>query len=194
MNEKIFDIVMRNLKNPRFYGLLLSLIVLLCFLFPYLDANLFYYKRINDRVDILSKVASLDESTIRNNPTLQKEYESILSEISNQPESMLTNLLVKETNPRTNTIKFISGGVFMWFLAICCFFINGFEKPWHRIIVVILFILFGTVLGFIAKATPNILSPWVNYIGFPIIELIVLALFITSSKKEQNKNTEGDKR
>lgn len=100
MNEKIFDLVKNNIKNPRMYAILLVLIILMFLVFPYLDANMFYYKRINDRVDILTKVAQLDLNSKNNNETLKAEYDSIMNEISNQPESMVSNILTKETNDK----------------------------------------------------------------------------------------------
>ena len=98
MNEKIFDLVKNNLKNPKLYALLLASMVIFFLLFPYLDANVFYYKRINDRVEILEKVSTQDSDLIAQTPTLKAEYERILVEISNQPESMVSSILTKETS------------------------------------------------------------------------------------------------
>ena len=59
MLGKLFDLVKGNFKNPKLY--ICILIVLLCFLvlFPYIDANVFYYQRINDRIDILKKISRI---------------------------------------------------------------------------------------------------------------------------------------
>ena len=84
MLEKIFDLVKSNFKNPKLYiGIL---IVLLCFLvlFPYIDANVFYYQRINDRIDILQKISEIDPESLAENQILSDEYNRILSEIDKQ--------------------------------------------------------------------------------------------------------------
>ena len=191
MKEKIFEIVFRNLKNPKLYGVILTLFIIIIFIFPYLDANIFYYKRINDRVDIITKVSSLDVKTIYNNPILKNEYESILSEISNQPESMLTNMFTKETKTETKVAKFIAGGLLMWIIAIICLFYKGFPNYGYRIFAFLLLAIAGCILGFVFKQMPNFISPWVNCISSPILELIILALFLTSSKNKSEKDNKG---
>lgn len=86
MFEKIFDIIKTNLKNPKLYITLLVLLVIILLLFPYIDANIFYYQRVNNRVEVLSKISELDADKISNNEILQAEYNSILQEIEKQKE------------------------------------------------------------------------------------------------------------
>ena len=84
MFEIIFDLVKNNFKNPKLYiGILIALLCL-SVLFPYIDANFFYYQRINDRIDILQKISEIDTDAIAENPVLATEYEHILSEIEKQ--------------------------------------------------------------------------------------------------------------
>ena len=190
MKEKIFEVVMSNIKNPKMYALLLALIVVFFLLFPYLDANIFYYKRINDRVDILTKVAALDEDSFADNPVLRDEYERILNEVSNQPESMVSNILTRETSKNAAIAKFITGGLLFWIIAFCCFVIKGFKNIGYKIFGFMLFAVIGIVFGFIAKSMPNIFSPWVNCVGFPFIQCVFVALILTSNKKSTDTHKE----
>ena len=190
MKEKLFDLVKSNLKNPKMYAFLLALLLASFLLFPYLDANIFYYKRMSDRVDVLAKVSALDYDSISQNPTLRTEYERILVEISNQPESMVSSILTKETSKNASIAKFISGGVLLWIIALCCFGIKGLKGWSYKIIGCVLFLLFGILSGFIAKAIPTVFNPLVNIIGFPIIQVIFAALLLTSNKKGNSKDTE----
>ena len=189
MEEKIFDLVKSNLKNPKLYALLLASMVVFFLLFPYLDANVFYYKRINDRVEILENVSALDFDLIAQNPTLKAEYERILVEISNQPESMVSNILTKETSRNATIAKFLSGGLLFWLIALCCLWIKGLKNIGYRIFGFFLFLIIGVLFGFIAKAIPTIFNPWVNCIGFPITLMILAALLLTSNKKSTSSVT-----
>lgn len=190
MQEKLFDLVKNNLKNPKLYALLLASMVIFFLLFPYLDANVFYYKRISDRVEILEKVSVLDSDLIAQNPTLKAEYERILVEISNQPESMVSSILTKETSRNATVAKFITGGLLFWVIALCCFWIKGFKNIGYRLFGFFFFLIIGVFFGFIAKAIPTIFNPWVNCIGFPITLIILAALLLTSNKKSTSSVTE----
>ncbi len=183
MQEKLFDLVKNNLKNPKLYALLLALTIVFFLLFPYLDANIFYYKRINDRVEVLEKVSALDSDLIAENSTLKTEYERILVEISNQPESMVSSILTKENSISATIAKFISGGFLFWVIAFCCFGLKGFKNFGYKLLGFVMFLIIGVLFGFIAKAIPTIFNPWVNCIGFPIILIIFAALLLTSNKK-----------
>lgn len=184
IQDKIYDEVKNNLKNPKMYAFLLVLVVVVFLLFPYFDANLFYYKRVNDRVDILNKISNLDVEKIQQDPTLKREYESILNELSQQPESTVTYLVQKESDSTKNMVKFITGGLLFWVFAFVCFGLSGLKTIPRKIIGFVICAILGVLLGFIGKAIPNIFTPWVNYIGFPLLQIIFLALLFTSKKPQ----------
>ena len=183
--DKLYDTIKSNLKNPRMYAVIIILIFSVLWLFPYLDANLFYYKRVNDRVDILTKISNLDSERIQQDPTLKAEYESILNELSQQPESTINNIFQKESRGSVNLAKFITGGLLSWVIAFACLKMSGINTIPKRLLGLILFFIIGVVLGSIAKATPNIFNPWVNYIGFPLLQVVVIALLMTSKKENK---------
>ena len=86
MIEKVFDIVKDNLKNPKFYFIILIGMVMILLLFPYIDANFFYYNRVEKRIAILNDVAGIEKEKLLDNDILKAEYESILAEISKQKD------------------------------------------------------------------------------------------------------------
>ena len=190
MLEKIFDIVKDNLKNPKLYiGILVTLLIFLV-LFPYIDANFFYYQRINNRIAVLQKISQLDIELITNNEILSDEYKHILSEIEKQSDGSLGSVFIKETNPTTNFFKFLSGASIFWFLAVSCLFMNTFKNIGYKIFALVLCSVVGVIFGFIAKAIPTILNPTFNYVGFPIIIIVVIALLTTCGKKKEKE--QGD--
>lgn len=184
MLEKIFDIIKNNLKNPKLYIGILSALLIFLVLFPYIDANFFYYQRINDRIDILQKISQLDTESISNNDILSAEYNSILSEIEKQADGSLGSVFIKETDKTTNLLKFLSGASIFWFLAIACLFMRTFRNKGEKFLGFIFCLIGGIILGFIAKAIPTIINPTFNYVGFPIIIVVVIALLSTSGKKK----------
>lgn len=67
MGEKIFDLLKANIKNPKLYVVLFIFIMVTLILFPYIDANYFYYNRVEKRITILNKIAEIDENKIMDN-------------------------------------------------------------------------------------------------------------------------------
>ena len=50
--ELIVSWIQKNLKNPKLYAMLAALLIIVVIVFPYIDANLFFYNRIDERVSI----------------------------------------------------------------------------------------------------------------------------------------------
>ena len=179
MFEKIFDIVKTNLKNPKLYITLLVLLVIILLLFPYIDANVFYYQRVNNRVEVLSKISELDTDRISNNEILQAEYHSILQEIEKQKDGSLGSVFKTNASSSENLFKFISGGLLFWILAFVCIFIKTFKRLRDKVLGIILCVVAGGIIGFIASLLSTIINPFVNYIGFPILILIIIGILAT---------------
>ena len=114
MFEKIFDLIKNNFKNPKLYVFLLVVLLTVLVLFPYIDANFFYYNRVNDRIDILTKVSEINVEQIQENEILYKEYNSILTEIEKQSSGNIGSVFIKEADNTVNLIKFITGGVLVY--------------------------------------------------------------------------------
>ncbi len=185
MFEKIFDLIKSNFKNPKLYVFLLIILLTVLVLFPYIDANFFYYNRVNDRIDILTKVSEINVEQIQENEILYKEYNSVLAEIEKQSAGSVGSVFIKESNDTVNLIKFITGGSLIWLIALLCLFIKGFKNWGYRILGFALFAGLGCVLGLAANAIPTIANPMVNYIGFPVLVIIVIALLATGGKNKK---------
>lgn len=186
MFEKIFDLIKNNFKNPKLYVFLLVILLTVLVLFPYIDANFFYYNRVNDRIDILTKVSEIDVEQIRENEILYKEYTSILNEIEKQSVGSVGSVFIKEADNTVNLIKFITGGALVWLVALFCLFIKGFKNWGYRILGFVVFVGLGCVFGLLAKAIPTIANPMINFVGFPVLLIIVIALLATGGKNKKN--------
>lgn len=191
MVEKLFDVVGKNLRNPKFYTFLLALVVVFLMLFPYIDANVFYYKRVNNRVEILSKLSEIDVSKIEENDTLIKEYYRILTEVDKQSDGSIGSIIVQDTSQNVLRLKFITGGAVFWLLAISCIFIKNFKNIGTRIAGILFLCVIGTLIGLLAKSIPTIINPLVNYIGFPLLIIAFIALLSTSNNSTSKKCEEN---
>ena len=84
--ELIVSWIQKNLKNPKLYVALVIFILVIAIIFPYIDANFFYYSRIEKRVSILQNLSEIDIEKVSQYPELRREYDGILSEIQKQRE------------------------------------------------------------------------------------------------------------
>lgn len=190
MKDKIIEKLLENLKNPKLYVLFIAVVIVVLVLLPYIDANVFYYNRVNNRIDILKKLEAIDVEELENDEVLLREYNSILSEVEKQSDGSFGSVFRKETSQSVILFKFITGGSLFWLIAILCLFIKGFKNIGSRILDLIVFTILGGITGLIAKAIPTISSPVVNYIGFPVLLIAVIALLATSGNKKK-KGTEN---
>ena len=191
MFEKIFDEIKTNLKNPQLYIFLLVGILLTLLFFPYIDANIFYYKRVKNRIDILTQISLIDIKSIQNNEILISEYQNILLEIEKQSKGSLGSVFIKETNKNVNNWKFISGGFLFWIIAIACLFMNTFKTTTQKWGGLVLVAILGVIFGFLGKVIPTIINPWVNYIGFPLLILLIICLLATTGSKKKSEDNEN---
>lgn len=182
MKEKIFELIKTNLKNPKLYIGLFIVLVIGLLLFPYIDANYFYYSRVEKRINILDKVTKIDRDEIENNTILKEEYYSILNEISKQKDGSLGSVFITKNSNVVKRYKFLSGALLSWVVAIICLFVK-MEKWWYKFFGLLVFGLFGAGIGYISMILPTVISPVCNYIIMPILQCILFGMLITSSSK-----------
>lgn len=181
MVEKVFDIIKDNLKNPKLYIALLTIIVVILLLFPYIDANFFYYNRVEKRIDILKAVSDIETEKIENNPILKAEYENILEEISKQKEGSLGSVFITNNTSKVSRYKFLTGAIWSWLVGVLCLFIK-IDKVSQRIVGILFFAILGCILGYISTLIPTIIDPKCNYILMPILQLVLLGVLVTNNR------------
>lgn len=195
MAEKIFEVIKNNLKNPKFYGWILLVIILAWLLFPYVDANYFYFKRVGKRIEILKQMTELDRGKIDDNPVLKEEYLTILSEIKKQKTGSVAAIFIFDETEEVFRNKLLSGGAITWILALVYVFSKNLKKS-QRIVGFILLVVIGFLIGFLMAKIPTIISPWGNYILVPILQCVIIGLFVSrgdkGKKHEKEAKSKGD--
>lgn len=181
MVEKVFDIIKDNLKNPKLYIALLTIIVVILLLFPYIDANFFYYNRVEKRIDILKAISDIETEKVENNSILKAEYENILEEISKQKEGSVGSVFITNNTSRVCRYKFLTGAILAWLVGVLCLFIK-MDKVSQRIVGGLFFAILGCLLGYISTLIPTIIEPKCNYILMPILQLVLFGVLVTNNK------------
>ena len=172
--DLIISWIQKNLKNPKFYAAIAVLVIIMSLIFPYIDANFFFYNRIEKRIDILQSLSEIDTEQIAKFPALQEEYNAILSEIEGQREWSVSGAISTDQYPDITLFKFLSGGALAWIVALCVPFMNTFKDRKSKVFALLLVALFGGIFGGIGSIIPTIVNPWVNYVGYPVLQLIAL--------------------
>lgn len=185
MKDKLFELIKSNLKNPKLYVVLIILIFIFILIFPYIDANFFYYNRVEKRIEILNEISQLDQASFENNPILKSEYDSILNEISKQKDGSIGSIFKTNVSETEKLWKFIFGGAISWILALVCIFVK-FDKVRYKIAGIFLCVLLGIVLGIVFSLIPTIITPIINYSFSPVLQIVLLGLLTTNSNKRKN--------
>lgn len=193
--ETLLDIFEKNYKRPKLWITLGAFVCVIIFLIPYIDSNFFYYARMEKRIDILERLISLDQTKIKSNQTYINEYQSLLQEIEQQREHSLNSLMnkliysinsLKEMGRGEGNrwILFLTGSFWFIIITICIPFMDTFSKKSEKILAFVIMVIITALVGMFFSMIPIIISPFVNYIGVPILQLILVIVIVYRSEKK----------
>ena len=185
------DIFLNILKDSKNYKkiawIFIIAILLLVVLYPIIDANFLYYKRVSNRIDILENVSKIDENKINQSDKLKKEYNSIIEEISEKENNYLNNIFVNETSFKNKAIKFFSAAWIFILVGLILPFTKDKiknKRTWTNLFSGILCIGLGCLFGYFGFKIPTIVNIVVNIILYQII-MVYLAYTIATSNIKQ---------
>ncbi len=191
--KKLFEIATGK-KAKIFWAVFLAIIVILLVLYPYIDANFLVFSRINKRIDILERVTQLDLDKINKNSALQKEYNSVIGEISTIREKSVGTITTRLDTYNDKTIKFISGGSLFWLVSLIVLFsknkkdnISVLKKIFNNVMSAILCVFIGYFCALIGKNIPTIINVWLNAVGFPLIQIAIIGLIVYGTSKNNKE-------
>lgn len=191
--KKILEIATGK-KAKIFWAVILTIIVLLLLLYPYIDANFLIFSRINKRIDILERITKLDTDKIGSNSALQNEYNSIIEEIIAIQDKSVGSIATRQDTTNEKTIKFISGGILFWFISLFVLFqknkresISIFKKIFNNLMTTALCVGLGYLLALVGRSIPTIINVWINAIAFPCIQIAIIGLIIYGSPNNNKK-------
>ncbi len=188
--NKLFEKVINEKKGFKIIAwTFIILIILAVAFYPIIDANFLYYNRTNKRIEIIQKVVSINENDIKKDGRIEKEYNSILDDMSNQNDNYISNIFQKETNQGKNVAKFISGSWLFILVGLIMLFSldknKGKRFTMNNIMAGILCFVIAGILGYICIKIPNIINFIVNIILYQIILIFFTYTVSTGSKNKQ---------
>lgn len=192
--EELLEVFKKNYKRPRLWICLGLIIFCFVLLFPYIDSNFLYFSRMEKRISILERVMELDQEKINSNPAYQNEYQSILKEMEQQSERTINSVMNRMSNYINNLmetgkeqgnrwIKFFTGAIWFIIVTVCIPFMNTFKKRSDKVLAFVLMLIISFLAGWIFSIIPIIVTPMFNYIGIPIMQIILLIVIVNKSKK-----------
>lgn len=196
--DELLTLFKKNYKKPRLWIGLMIVAFCIVLLFPYIDSNFFYFTRIEKRISILERVMELDEAKINSNQVYKDEYQSILQEIEQQSDRSVNSVMNKTTmyinsivtagkGQGNSWIKFFTGAIWLLIVTICIPFLNTFKKRNDKILAFILLLIVSILVGWFFSIIPIIFTPIVNYIGVPILQIILVIIIVSKSNKKEKK-------
>ena len=103
MTDKIAEWIEKLATGKKariFWAIVIALIVALFILFPFIDANLLFYNRIETRINNLEKLVSISGMTVSEDPSLHAEYQDILLNMETARQNSVVNV-----NQELKTLK-----------------------------------------------------------------------------------------
>lgn len=137
----------------------------------------------------------LDQEKINSNQAYQKEYESILEEIEQQSERSINSVINRTSNyihsfidmgkgQGNSWIKFFTGAIWALIITVCIPFMNTFKKRSDRVLAFVLMLVISLAIGWFCSIIPIIVTPMINYIGIPILQIVLVIAVVNKGKKK----------
>lgn len=194
--EELVELFKRNYRRPRLWLFIAIILFITVLIIPYIDSNFFYFSRMEKRINVLEKVMALDEEKINSNQAYIDEYQRILQEMEQQGERSINSLMNKfiiQMNYITSmgngegnrALKFLSGAFWLLLITVCVPFMNTFKKRSDKLIAFVLLLIMSGIIGWVFSMVPVIISPMVNYIGVPLLQIIAVIIIVVKSSKKK---------
>jgi len=151
----------------------------------------FFFTRLETKIRLLIELHQLAKAGIENDPNLAPIYFATVTELNSiDTSSQLSPSFTKFNlgNP-VNIWKAVSGA-FLWILAGIIGLSGEIKKAGGKItgntiglgVLIFLIVIFFAWIGTII---PTIYFPWINYLGFPTLQILILWLISRKSTKKQ---------
>lgn len=163
------------------------MVILITLIAPYIDANFFYYSRLEHRINNLSALVELSGKDLEETPTLLEEYNSILAEISQAQEKNIF-LHNSKNDSSEKLIKFISGILLFAVVGLVCLLNkNGFNKTFlkNNLLVAVFCWIFAIIFGMIFMIIPTFGNVWIHAVLTPFAQILILYLLFGEKTKNE---------
>jgi len=168
-----------NNLSKKSIAILIPIVITILIVFPIINSLLIVPAQVNIQYDMLIKLREISKIETKDQVEL-KLIDSIKSKAfeSANPKEITLDF---PTLYYSNLIKFYSS-IILWAIVFVMLIFQK-QKLLLKIGSLILVAVFAFIIGYIGLLIPDIVSPWVNYFGFPIIQVIFLAIVLNVKPK-----------
>ena len=190
MNEiaGIVSSLLRDLQLPyRWLVAIISLFLVIILVLVYENlTGTFYLGKIEKEIGLLTELQELSTKGIDKNKELSPTYTRLSNELANYGSNS-NNIAWQITVPSDPYVTFWKAisGASLWIIVLISAISVELRKS-NRSIKSFLTTLIGiAVIGlffaWLGIVIPTIINPWINYFGFPIIQIAVIVLLMRKS-------------
>jgi len=147
-----------------------------------------FFLQMQKKVGLIKELAEISTYELDENSQLYGVYQDAIDQLSNYSIKPF-----KIHFPKINSqdlFKALSGGS-VWLLFSILGFFGQFGEN-NKIIAGVLLLLIAILFGWIGIIIPVVITPWINYIGFPFIQLIILIWLGKLAGKRKNRTPASD--
>jgi len=145
----------------------------------------------------MSMLLDLEKNGILDSENLKGEYLSLVESYSKQRHFTLLPAGVFKTSPSSpqeQVYKFASGTLLLGFIGLAYLLSAKGVSLGNRTGGFVMLLLLAAILGVVSMLIPTFRSPWINYIGMPILQLVLLVIVaVASTKKGENTPKASEK-
>ena len=158
-----------------------------------LESRIHFLSSIGNKndIEILSMLLTLEKNGILDSDNLKDEYLELVEGYRKQRRWTVlpAGIFKTPSSPQEQLYKFASGTLALGFIGLAYLLTAKKVSLGNRIGGFAMMLFAAVILGVVAMLIPTFRSPWVNYIGMPILQLILLiGTMIVSMRKEEKKD------
>lgn len=184
---------LRGKSVPKIVARVLAVLLLVLLL----DSKLHVLSSIANKNDIavLSGLLDLENQGILDSKYLRDEYVELVESYHRQRHSRVSAIVsgvARPSSPQERLFKFASAALLPALLGVAYTVTAKTPLVTTRLGGLALLVVVAVLLGTVAMFIPTLGSPWVNYIGVPVLQLVLLVASVaSSSRKRQPSMTKG---
>ena len=188
-----------DLKTRRLVILCIGIFLPLLFLVIDSQTNLFFFWYLQKKVNILKDLYLLNSDISVNNQDFNDIYAQVLNELNSHKYFSIYERSVQISEKIMSLFanifsfrlfwKFVSGSL-LGVIVTIAFIVQALEKKEYSTDNTVLGgIIFTFITGILGAMIPIIFSPVVNYIGYPVIQILFLILIAGASSQSDSSNS-----
>jgi len=147
-----------------------------------------------NNIEVVSMLLELEKGGVLGSDNLRDEYLDLVESYQKQRHFTVlpAGIFKTSSSPQEQLFKFISGTLLLDLVGLTYVLSAKKVSLGSRIGGFAMFLFSAAALGLVAMLIPTFRSPWVNYVGMPVLQLTLLisAAVITVVRKDSSKTTE----